>query len=185
MVDQQIRSAKEQMQVILEALTEQLKALHVGRATAGMVESIRVDYYGSELPLQQVASITIPEANQLLITPWDRGALGPIEAAVRVSDLQMNPINDGQAIRIVLPALTEERRRELTKIVSKMAEEARIALRNQRHTVWESIQKAQKDGAITEDDRDRGRADLDKLIDQMNKQIEETAKTKDHEIMAL
>ncbi len=150
-----------------------------------MVEHVLVDYYGSQLPLKQVASITIPQANQILLTPWDRGALGPIETAVRTSDLGLQPVNDGQAIRIVLPPLTEERRRELTRMVGKLAEEARIALRTERHQAWEAIQKAQKDATITEDDRDRGREELDKMIEQLNKQVQEIATAKERDILTI
>lgn len=185
MVDQAIRAARDGMKFVLEALEEQLKTLHVGRANAGMVENIEVDYYGSRMPLKQVSSVTIPEPNQILMTPWDKGALGPIESAIRDSDLKLNPINDGKGVRVVLPALTEERRRELAKLVGKMAEEARIALRNERHSALESIQKAQKDGTITEDDLERARKELDKLIDEMNREVEATAKRKEQEMMAV
>ena len=179
-----LRQAKQEMERILVALAEQLKSLHVGRASTAMVEDLRVDYYGSPQPLKQVASLTVPEANQIVITPWDKGALGPIETAVRTSDLGLNPINDGQAIRLVLPLLTQERRRELVKVVGKMAEEGRIALRNERHSAWESIQAAQKTGSLTEDDRERGRKELDKLTGEMNDRIEQIVKDKERELLA-
>lgn len=184
MLEQTLRNTKQKMETVLLALGEQLKGLHVGRASVALVEQIEVDYYGAKQPLKQVGSITIPEANQIVITPWDKGALAPIEAAIRASDLGVNPINDGKGVRIVLPPLTEERRRELAKIVSQMAEEARIALRNERRTAWESIQEAPKAGTLTEDDRDRGRAELDTLIGGLNKRVEEIVKEKEHEMMS-
>lgn len=185
MIDQSIRDAKAQMDQVITALTDQLKTLHVGRATAAMVDHIEVEQYGTRMPLKQVGSITVPEPNQIAITPWDKSALGPIETAIRVSDLGVNPVNDGQAVRIVLPPLTQERRAELTKVVGKMAEEARIALRNQRHDAWETIQSAQKSGTVTEDDRDRARDELDKLIDTMNKRVADVAAEKERDLMAL
>ncbi len=185
MLDQSISQAKQQMQQVLAALTDQLKNVHVGRASASMVEDLPVEQYGTMMALKQVGSITIPEANQIVISPWDKGALGPIESAVRKSDLGFNPINDGQVVRIVLPQLNEERRRELTKVVSRMAEEARIALRNARHESLDRIQKAQKETQITEDDLKRGRDELDKLIAAMNKEVDQIAAAKEAEMLAL
>ncbi|MEK7461051.1 MAG: ribosome recycling factor [Patescibacteria group bacterium] len=185
MIDQTLRHTKQEMEQVLLALSDQLKTLHIGRASSAMVENLLVEYYGSTLPLKQVGSITIPEANQIIITPWDKGALGPIEASIRASDLGINPVNDGQAIRIVLPLLTEDRRLELVKVVGKMAEEARIALRNQRHTAWEAVQSAQKSGNLTEDDRERGRKELDKLIEGMNGSVEKITKEKEQALLAL
>lgn len=185
MIDQTFRQTKETMEGILAALADQLKALHVGRASSAMVENLMVDYYGSSLPIKQVASITIPEANQIVLTPWDKGALGPIETAIRASDLGIQPINDGQAVRLVLPALTEERRRELIKVVGKMAEEARIALRSSRHEGWEAVQAAQKVGTVTEDDRERGRKELDKLIEEMNGRVSALATDKEKQLLAI
>lgn len=185
MIDQTLRDTKQKMQAIVEALSHQLKTLQAGRATTAMVDHLTVELYGSQMPMKQVGSITVPEANQLVITPWDKGALGPIETAIRTSDLGVNPINDGTAVRIVLPALTEERRRELTKVVGQMVEEARIAMRNHRRDAWDAIQAAQKAGTLTEDDRDRGRDELDKLVDAMNKQAERIGQDKEAELLRL
>lgn len=185
MIDQSLVQAKQQMQQVLDALRDQLKSVHVGRASAAMVEDLHVEQYGTLMALKQVGSITIPEANQIVVTPWDKSALGPIESAIRKSDLGVNPINDGQVVRVVLPALTEERRRELTKVVGRMAEEARIALRNARHDSLDKMQKAEKDAQITEDDFKRGRDELDKLIGTMNKEIDQTAAAKEQEMLAM
>lgn len=185
MTDQAIRDAKQEMEQVLSLLSEQLKTLHVGRATSSLVENIEIDQYGARVPLKQVGSITIPEPTQIAITPWDKSALGAIEAAIRASDLGVNPVNDGQAVRVILPPLTQERRAELTKVVGKMAEEARIALRSYRHDSWEKIQKAAKETVITEDERDRGRKELDRVIDEMNKKIAEIAAEKERDLMAI
>lgn len=185
MIDATLTQATGKMETIAQALADQLRSLQVGRATSGLVENISVELYGSPMTVQQVASITVPEANQILITPWDKGALGPIETAIRTTDLGINPVNDGKSIRLVLPQLTEERRKELVKLVGKMAEEARIALRNTRHEAWEKVQTAQKQGEITEDDRDGARAKLDQLIERMNKRVEELAKAKEQELLTL
>jgi ribosome recycling factor len=185
MIEQTLRTTKQAMEKIVMALSNQLKGLHVGRASSSMVEDLPVDYYGSSMAMKQVGSITIPEANQIIITPWDKGALGPIETAIRISDLGINPVNDGQAVRLILPPLTEERRRDLVKVVGKMAEEARIAMRNERHTAWEAIQTAQKAGELTEDDRERGRKELDKLIEEMNSLVEKVTKTKEQDLMVM
>lgn len=185
MVDQVINQAKQAMDQILVAFRRQLTAVHVGRASAGMVEDLQVEQYGAIVPVKQVASITIPEANQIAISPWDKIALGPIEAAIRASDLGVNPVNDGQVIRVILPPLTEERRRELTKVVGRMAEEVRIALRNVRHDHLDRLHKAQKETQITEDDLKRGRDEFDKVISAMNKEVDQIAAAKEQEMLAL
>jgi ribosome recycling factor len=185
MIDQTLRATKQAMEKIVTALSEQLKGLHVGRASSAMVEDIIVDYYDSSLPMKQVGSITIPEANQIVITPWDKGAFGSIESAIRESDLGINPVNDGQAVRLILPPLTEERRRDLVKVVGKMTEEARIVLRNERHSAWEAIQGAQKAGDLTEDDRERGRKELDKLIEEMNGRVSAVSNEKEKQLLAI
>ena len=185
MISETLRITKQKMQLIIEALTDQFKSLHIGRASSALVENIEVEQYGTRMPLKQIGSIAVPEANQLVITPWDKSVLGAIETAIRQSDLGFNPVNDGNAVRIMLPPLTEERRREMTKVVGRMSEEARIALRNGRREAWDKIQAAEKAHTITEDDRDHGRDELDKVIDDMNKAIEKIAAQKEHDIMSV
>ncbi len=180
-----IHPLKPKMQDVITHFEGELKSVRTGRAHGGLVENITVSYYGTETPIKQMAGITVPEATQLLITPWDRQALGDIEQAIRQANLGINPTNDGQAIRIILPALNEERRRDLVKQIGTMAETARISLRNLRKDAWEQVQKAEKSGDLPEDDRYRGEEELNKLIDDFNKQVEEKVKAKEQELMSL
>ena len=153
MYQEAIRKIKPQMQEVLKKLEEEFRNIRTGRANTSIVENIKVNYYGTQTPLKQMASLTTPDANSILISPWDQNALGDIETSIRASELGFNPINDGRNIRIVLPPLTEERRKEMSKMVEDMAEEARVGLRNIRQIVWNDIKKMEKDKKITEDDR--------------------------------
>jgi len=163
----------------------ELVKLHTGRAHPGLVEGLLVDYYGTQTPVKQMASVTVPEARQILISPWDKGSLASIEAAIRESDLGLNPMNDGVGVRITLPALTEERRKELVKVLNAKAEEAKIAIRSVREEVWKEIQEAEKEGLIGEDDKFRGKDDLQKVVDEYNKQLETLREKKEGEIMTV
>lgn len=183
MSDTFVRIANQKMDEIATALSDQFGGLHVGRAQASMVTKMMVEVYGSKLPLDQVASVTTPEANQILIAPWDRQNLQAIETAIREDDQGFQPVNDGQAIRIILPALTEERRTEIIKIAGKMAEEARIALRNVRHETLDEVSKQHKAGVITDDASERIKKDLDKLIGEMNDRVETLTAEKEKQLM--
>lgn len=163
----------------------ELTKLRTGRAHPGLVEGLLVDYYGTQTPLKQMASVTLPEARQILISPWDKGALASIESAVRSSDLGLNPMNDGVGVRITLPALTEERRKELVKVLNSKAEEARIAIRSIREDIWKEIQDAEKEGLIGEDDKFRGKDDLQKVVDTFNQQLETLREKKEGEILTV
>lgn len=159
--------------------------IRTGRANPGLVEGLLVDYYGVKTPLKQIASIAIPEARQILIQPWDKGSLVQIEAAIRESDLGLNPNNDGQAIRITLPALTEERRHDLVKALNSRAEESRIAVRNVREEIWKDIQDLERKGDISEDDKFHGKDELQKVVDEYNHRIEEIRTKKEQEILTV
>lgn len=163
----------------------QLSQIRTGRASAGLLENLPVDYYGTKTPLKQLASITVPESRLIVVQPWDRGGLQAVETAIRSSDLGLNPVNDGQVIRVSIPPLTEERRKELVKFLNQKTEEARINVRNLREEAWKKIQSFEKSGAISEDDKFRGKDDLQKLVNEHNEKIENIREKKEKEIMTI
>jgi ribosome recycling factor len=157
--------------------------VRTGRANSGLVDKMMVEYYGAEVPMQQLAGFSVPEARQLLITPYDKGAMEAIEKTIRASDLGLNPSNDGNAIRLVFPPLTEERRKELVKVVRHMAEEGKVALRNERRRARHDLDVMKKDGEISDDDLQRSEKELDKLTHTHESQIDEALKTKEAELL--
>jgi ribosome recycling factor len=167
----------------IEFLESELANIHTGRATVSLVDDILVDAYGTKQALKQVANITIPEARQIAIQPWDKGIVNQIEAALRDSELGFNPINTGDLIRINLPELTEERRREFVKIAKEKAEESRVSIRTARGEVWNAIKKAKNDSEISEDDMYHGEADIQKITDNYNKKVEEILGRKEKELL--
>lgn len=185
MVSGLIEKIKPDFEKSLEFYKEELGKLRTGRASAGLVDGVMVDYYGSKSPLKQVASITIPEPRSIMISPWDRDNLVNIEKAIRESNLNLNPMNDGVAIRINLPALTEERRKELVRILNQKSEDARVAVRKIREEIWDGIQGLEKSGKIGEDDKFLGKDRLQKAVDEYNLKIEEVRKKKEEEIMTV
>ena len=185
MLDIIIKQSRPKMDRVVEAFFDDLKGIHTGRASAALVEDIKVSHYNAMIPLKQIASISAPHANLIVISPWDKGALQPIETAIKESGMQINPVNDGANIRISLPPMSEERRKELVKLIHQKAEEAKIALRNIREDSWRQIQKEEKQGIITEDDRYRGESELNKIIAEYNKKVEEIIKKKEQEIMTI
>ncbi|MFZ2188912.1 MAG: ribosome recycling factor [Candidatus Moraniibacteriota bacterium] len=158
---------------------ENLGKVRTGRASTAMVDDLMVDYYGSRSPLKQVASVSVPEPRMIVISPWDKSTLAIIEKAVKESDLGLNPMNDGQIIRINIPALTEERRKEFVKVLNQEAEGARVAVRKLREDVWDEIQGL----TIGEDDKFQGKEKLQKIVEEYNAMIEEIRKKKETEIM--
>jgi len=164
-----INGTKPKMQEVLKQLDEEFKNLRIGKANSSLVEDIKVLYYGTQTPLKQMASVSTPDAKTITIQPWDKNSLGDIEMAVRNADLGLSPVNDGNVVRISLPPLTEERRQELVKHLKTVAEEARVALRNIRSDVWNSVKSLEKDGKLTEDDKYRAEEELNKIIDDFNK----------------
>jgi len=177
---QQMRT---RMEKAVEDFRKELTATRTGRASAHMLDSVRVEYYGSELPLNQVAQVHAPEAQLITVTPFDPSALGAIEKAIRNADLGLNPMNDGKMIRVPVPALTEERRKEMVKHLHKALEEHRTAVRNIRRDGNEIIKKALKDKKITEDEDRRSHDELQKLTDDEIKKMEELSKAKEKEVM--
>ena len=173
------------MDKTLEVLASEFGAVRAGRANAQVLDRISVEYYGSETPIGQVASISSPDARTLVIQPWDGTLLKPIEKAIQLSDLGINPQNDGRIIRLVFPQLTEERRKDLTKQVKKYAEDAKVAIRNIRRDAMDAIKKAQKSSEITEDDQKKAEKDMQDLTDKYVKKIDEMCAAKEKELMEI
>lgn len=180
-----IENKKSEMENSIEHFKEELNQLRTGRASTALVENILVDYYGAKSPMKQVASITIPEPRTIVISPWDKGSLVGIESAIRESQLNLNPNNDGNVVRINIPQLTEDRRKELVKVLNQKAEEARIAIRKYREEVWEEIQEMEKSGKIGEDDKFSGKDKLQGVVDEYNGKIEEIRENKEREILTV
>jgi len=180
-----IEEKKSDFEKSIEHFKEELNQLRTGRASSALVDDLQVDYYGSKSPLKQVASVTIPEPRTIMISPWDKSQLVMIEKAIRESQLNLNPNNDGQVIRINIPALNEERRKELVKILNQKAEEARISVRKHREELWEEIQNLEKEGAIGEDDKFAGKDKLQAVVDEYNKKIEDIRQKKEEEILTV
>ncbi|MDP3741655.1 MAG: ribosome recycling factor [bacterium] len=176
---------KEEFEKVIEHLKTELGKLRTGRANPGMIEDVKVDYYGTPTPINQLGNITVPEARQLLIIPWDKAALPGIEKAIRDSGLGLNPANEGDKIRLNIPPLTEERRREITKISGKVVEEARVRIRSLREESLKTLKKQEEDGAIREDEKFRQQEALQKLVDEYNQKIKDIAEAKEKEIMTV
>jgi len=183
MLENIYKETKEKMEKSIHFLIEELKGIRTGKAHPGLVENIQVDYYGSHLPLKQVASISAPEARLIVIQPWDKNALLPIEKAILSSNLGVNPTNDGKVIRLNLPQLTEEQRKNLSKLVHKKGEETRVAIRNIRHDVIARLEKLEEQEHLSEDDVERGRKEVQKITDEYIKKVDEIIAKKDKEIM--
>ncbi|KKP79557.1 MAG: ribosome recycling factor [Candidatus Moranbacteria bacterium RIFOXYA12_FULL_35_19] len=183
MVNETIDKKKEDFEKAISYFKDELGKLRTGRASVSLVEDLLVDYYGAKSPMKQIASITVPEARTIAIAPWSRDVLVDIEKAIRESQLNLNPINDGQVIRINLPALNEERRKEIVKMLNQKSEEARVSVRRIREEIWEEIQNLEKAGTIGEDDKFSGKDKLQKVVDEYNTKIEEIRKKKEEEIM--
>ena len=173
------------MKKTASVLTEQYDSVRAGKANPAVLDRITVDYYGSPTPVQQIASVSTPDARSLLIQPWDGSVLKGIEKAILASDLGINPQNDGRAIRLVFPALTEERRRDLAKQVKKYSEDAKVAVRNIRRDAMDKFKKEQKKGEITEDDLKDLEKDMQKLTDDYTKEVERIADEKEKELMEI
>jgi len=179
MTMKEVQTAKTRMDEVIQRLDEEFAGIHTGRASATLVEKIMVNSYGQMVPLKSVGSISVPESTQVAITPWDKGQLVQIEAAIRESDLGVNPVNDGNAIRVNFPAMTAERREQLVKEINKIAEEARVAMRGVRH---EQLDAVKKDPASTEDDKFTATKEFDKLIEEYNGKVDGLVKAKEEEI---
>jgi ribosome recycling factor len=180
-----INQAQSEFNKILEFLRTEYSRLQTGRASAALVEGLTVEVYGSRQPLKAVASISVPDAKTVQIQPWDKSTLSAIEKAIQVSDLNLTPANDGIVIRLNLPPLTEERRRDLTKVVHRMAEEARISVRNTRQKVHDKCKEMEKNKELTEDQVKSFQKKLQDKVDAVNSDIENTAKNKENDVMTV
>jgi len=185
MIDDVFNNAKDRMTKAVEALRRELATIRTGRAHPGLVEHLRVDYYGVPTPLNQLATISVPDPRLLTIQPWDRQAMGAIEKAILKSDLSLTPTNDGTLIRLSIPQLTEERRRELAKGVHKKVEEGRVEIRNVRRDGHEELRRLQREKLISEDDQFRGQEKLQKLTDEFVQQVERVGQEKEAELLAV
>ena len=184
-IDEAISKTVQEFEKAIQHMKEQFTKLQVGRANASLVEDIMVDMYGSQQPIKAVAGVSVPDPRTIQIQPWDKGALAPIEKAIISADLGLNPVNDGMLVRISIPSLTEERRAELTKHVHKLAEEARISIRNSRQDAHNIFKQLKADGDITEDDlRGSDKKSLEK-VDLINKQVDEEASAKEKDVMTV
>ncbi len=183
MINDALKDAETRMQKAVEVLGEDLMTIRTGRASPALVERLKIDYYGTPTPLNQLATVSAPEPRLLVIRPWDPTAAGEIEKAILKSELGLTPNNDGTIIRLPIPRLTEERRRELSKLVGRRVEEGRIAVRNIRRDVQDDLRAFEKEKLITEDDLHIGREKLQELHDTYVKQMEEIGAAKEKEIM--
>lgn len=178
-----IKDARPRMEGAVDDLRRKLTSIRTGRAAVSLLDSINVDYYGTPTPLSQMASVHVPEAQMLTVTPWDTSQLGAIEKAIRSSDLGLNPSNDGKMVRVPIPSLNEERRRQMAKQVNEFAEEHRTAVRNVRRDANERLKKMLKEKQISEDNEKDGLDEVQKLTNTFIGKIDELAKTKEQEIL--
>jgi len=185
MIDDALADAKKRMGKAVEALRKELATIRTGRAHPGLIEHLRVDYYGAPTPLNQLATISVPEPRLLVIQPWDRQSLGDIEKAIHKADLGLNPINDGNIIRLAIPQLTEERRKELVKVVHKKVEEGRVAVRNVRRDCHDELRRLQREKEISEDAQYRGQDELQKVTDGFIQEIERVGEEKEAELLVV
>lgn len=182
---EQLKAHEAKMQKTLDVLAKELAAVRAGRANPAVLDKITVEYYGAPTPLNQVAAISTPDPRTLAVQPWDGSVLKAIEKAIQVSDLGINPQNDGKQIRLSFPPLTEERRKELIKQVKKYGEDAKVAVRNVRRDAVDYVKKAQKKGELTEDDQKKSEKDIQDLTDKFTKRIDEMCSVKEKELMEI
>ena len=183
MVDDALRDAKQHMEASIGSVTHEFNTLRTGRASISILDDVVVDYYGAPTPLNQLASLTAPDANLLIVQPYDKSTMEAVERAIHQAELGLNPSNDGTVIRLPVPELTEERRVELTKAVGRAAEHGKTAVRNIRRDANDKIKKLQADKEISEDDEHRGYKDVQELTDEYVKRIDELAERKNSEIL--
>lgn len=183
MTKEVLNQTTERMTKAIQALSRELSTIRAGRASASLLDKIFVDYYGAQTPINQIAGVATPEARLITIQPYDKSSLGDIEKAIMKSDLGISPSNDGNLIRIAIPALTEERRKDLVKVVKKEAEEAKVGIRNIRRDANDDLKKSEKSGEITEDDLRSFTEDVQKLTDDHIVKIDQVAKDKEKEIL--
>jgi len=180
-----IKNLKGKMESVLEHFREDISSVRTGRATPSLVEDIVIEVYNAKMPLKQVAAIQAPDPRTLFIQPWDKNIVKTIEKAIAASPLKLMPTLDGDVLRISIPSLTEEKRKELLKILKDKMEQARVRVRREREEVWDEVQKMQKESKITEDDKYVAKEELQKMVDQYNGKIEEMGGKKEKEIMTV
>ncbi|MFO7263230.1 MAG: ribosome recycling factor [Bacillaceae bacterium G1] len=174
---------REKMAKTIETLKRELQSVRAGRATPALLDRITVDYYGTPTPVNQLATVSVPEPRMLVIQPWDKGVIQEIEKAIQKSDLGLNPMNDGSVIRIIIPPMTEERRMELVKVVRKMGEDAKVAIRNIRRDANDEIRKKEKNGELSTDESHRQQELIQKVTDQFIQEVDSLIRDKEKEIM--
>ena len=180
-----INDAKNRMETTCERLNSEYTSIQAGRANPALIDKITVDYYGAETPINQVAAVSVSEARVLVIQPWDVSILPAVEKAIQKSDLGINPQNDGKIIRLIFPQLTEERRREISKEVSSMAENSKVSIRNIRRDAMDKLKNMKKNNEITEDDVNRGEKQIQDLTDKFCKKIDDLSSAKSNQVMSL
>jgi ribosome recycling factor len=183
MVKQILKDTEEKMHKAVEVVRLELVKIRTGKATTALLDGIKVDYYGAMTPLSQVANVSVSDVHTILIQPWEKGTIGAIEKSILASNLGLNPINDGNVVRVPIPPLNEERRRDLVKLVKKFAEEGKIAIRNVRRDSIEHLKKSEKAEHFSEDERKRGEQEAQKLTDKFIKDVDLVVSLKEKEIM--
>ena len=184
-MQEHLKLYEDKMEKSLDVLLDEYASIRAGRANPHVLDRLRIDYYGTPTPIQQVGNVTVPEARMIVIQPWEKSLLKEIEKAILVSDLGINPTNDGNVIRLVFPELTEERRKDLATDVKKKGEGAKVAIRNIRRDAMDSIKKMEKAGDISEDDLKQGEEKIQKITDKMIEKVDKAIETKTKEIMTV
>jgi ribosome recycling factor len=185
MIDQILNSNKQHFEKAMEHFLHELSGVRTGRANPALLNSVVVESYGAKMPLEHMASVTVSDARTLVISPWDKGQISAIEKGIQLANLGFNPSNDGVVIRINLPALNEERRKEMVKLVGQLAEKGKIGIRNARETAHKEMKKAEGDGKISKDDLQVGQKKLQEVVDKYNEEIKKHAEAKEKEVMTV
>ncbi|HEV3047853.1 MAG TPA: ribosome recycling factor [Solirubrobacteraceae bacterium] len=185
MIDELLEDAEERMRKSVESATHEFSTVRTGRASPSLLERVMVDYYGAQTPLNQLSTISAPEARLLTVQPYDKSSIKSIEKAINESDVGLTPSNDGNVVRLVVPELTEERRRELVKVVRNLAEEGRVSVRNVRRDTMQHLRELKAEGEASSDDEHRAEAQLQKLTDQRIGELDAVLKAKEEEILAV
>ncbi len=183
MIREILKESEERMQKALEVLRHELATIRTGKATTALLDGVKVDYYGKMSPLSQIANVSVLDVHALAVQPWDKSMLEPIQKAIQTTNLGLNPIKDGERIRVPIPPLNEERRRELVKLIKKFGEDSKVAIRNIRRDSIEHLKKSEKADHLSEDERKRGEVDVQKMTDKFTKEVDDLLDIKEKEIM--
>jgi len=185
MIDQIINTKKSDFEKVIEHFLHELSGVRTGRANPALLNTVTVESYGSKMPLEHVASVSVSDAKTLTISPWDKGQIQAIEKGIQMANLGFNPSNDGVVVRITLPALNEERRKEMVKMVGQLAEKGKIGIRNTREDIMKEMKRAEADGKISKDDLADGQKDLQEIVDKYNEEIKHHAESKEKDVMTV